>query len=152
VSAVEPVTLEEMQSLVGRRFPGGSARVERWENFLLHEVVGMTLPPDRRVHPIGLFHVPLAACGWSYAEIFEICRAESDEAVRAGEYEWVLHGDVLEGVDFDITGEFISVDRKKGRSVGDFDRVTFRLDMAERASGEPIATVTNTWLFIRSTP
>jgi hypothetical protein len=105
-----------MQSLVGRRFPGGSARVERWENFLLHEVVGMTLPPDRRVHPIGLFHVPLAACGWSYAEIFEICRAESDEAVRAGEYEWVLHGDVLEGVDFDITGEFISVDRKKGRS------------------------------------
>ena len=150
MGTTESVSVEDMRALVGMRFPGGTARVERWENFLLHEVVGMRLPNDGRVHPIGLFHVPLAACGWTYAELFELCRAESDEAVRAGEYEWVLHGAVLEGVDFDIAGEFISVDRKKGRTAGTFDKVTFRLDMTEHASGEPVATVTNTWLFIRS--
>jgi hypothetical protein len=144
------VTLDEMRSLVGRPFPGGTYTVERWENVMLHEVTAAAPSPGGLVHPIGLFHVPLAACGWTYAEIFEICRAESDEAVRAGEYRWELHAPMREGVRYDVTGEFVDVERKQGRRGGIFDAVTFRLRLVDHAASTLAATVTNTWLFLRS--
>lgn len=146
------VPFEEMEALVGRRFPGGSYVVERWENALLHDVVESPEPTAGLVHPIGLFHVPLAACGWTYAEIFEVCRAESDEAIRAGEYTWELFAPLREGVDYAISGEFVDVERKRGRRGGLFDAVTFRLDVTDRATGQRAAAVTNTWLFLRSDP
>jgi hypothetical protein len=144
------VALDEMRSLVGRAFPGGSYTVERWENVMLHEVTAAVPSPGGLVHPIGLFHVPLAACGWRFADIFEICRAESDEAVRAGEYRWELHSPMREGVRYDVRGEFVDVERKQGRRGGVFDAVTFRLEVFDHESSMLAATVTNTWLFLRS--
>jgi len=141
-----------MEALVGKRFPGGSYTVERWENVLLHDVVEHPVDPTGIVHPIGLFHVPLAACGWSYREIFEICGAESDEAVRAGEYTWELTAPMRAGVTYDIAGEFVDVERKHGRRGGVFDKVTFRLDLSEQTTGALVARVTNSWLFLRSDP
>ena len=141
-----------MQALVGERFPGGSYTVERWENVLLHDVVEYPVDPTGIVHPIGLFHVPLASCGWTYREIFEICGAESDEAVRAGEYTWELEAPMREGITYDIAGEFLDVERKQGRRGGVFDKVTFRLDLSEQATGVLVARVTNSWLFLRGDP
>ncbi len=144
------VDLDQMQSLVGRVFPGGSYTVQHWENVLLHDVVELELAPGGSVHPIGLFHVPLAACGWTYAEIFEICHAESDEAVRAGEYTWELLGPLREDITYDVSGAFTGVERKHSRRGGVFDKVTFRLDLVERGTGILTARVTNSWLFLRS--
>lgn len=143
------VTLVQMEALVGARFPGGNYTVERWENVLMHDVVEFPPSSDGVVHPIGLFHVPLAACGWNYRQIFEVCQAESDEAVRAGEYTWELLAPMREGVTYDVDGEFTDVERKQGRR-GVFDKVTFRLDMTDRSTGVRTASVTNSWLFLRS--
>ena len=33
------VPLDEMHRLVGHRFPGGSYRIDRWENFMMHDVM-----------------------------------------------------------------------------------------------------------------
>ena len=145
-------TLEEVRALVGRRFPGGSYRISRWENVLLHDVVEFAPPDGGIVHPIGLFHVPLAGCGWTYDEIFALCQAESPEAVRAGEYDWTFHEPLREGHTYDVSGEFTDVERKRGRQVGVFDRVTFRLELTDRESGKVAATVSNSWLFLRSEP
>lgn len=142
--------LDDMQALIGRAFPGGSYFVERWENVLLHDVVEFPPAPDGLLHPIALFHVPLAACGWTYSEIFAICGAESAEAVRAGEYEWELLGELREQQHYDVTGEFVAVERKQGRRGGVFDAVTFRLDLS--LDGDVVARVSNTWLFLRSSP
>jgi hypothetical protein len=144
------ITLDEMQALVGRPFPGGSYTVAHWENFLLHDVVECTPSGDGSVHPIGLFHVPLAACGWTYAEIFEQCHAESAEAVRAGEYHWEIAEPLLEDRTYDVTGQFVDVERKHGRRGGTFDKVTFRLDVTDRDRDVVVARVTNSWLFLRS--
>ena len=144
------VEFEEMQAIVGTPFPGGTYTVERWENVALHDVVEHPLDPTGIVHPIGLFHVPLAAAGWTYREIFEICRAESDEAVRAGEYTWVLAAPMREGVAYDVSGEFTEVERKRGKRASVFDKVTFRLGLVEHESGRLAAEVTNSWLFLRS--
>lgn len=140
---------EAMQSIVGTRFPGGTYTVARWENVLLHDVVEMEPSPDGLVHPIGLFHIPLAACGLTYAEIFERCHAESDEAVRAGEYTWEIVEPLREGRTYDVSGEFTAAERKRGRS-GEFDKVSFRLELTDRQHGGVAARVTNSWLFLRS--
>lgn len=146
------IPVVQMEELVGTRFPGGEYAVERWENVLLHDVV--EFPPGRGgiVHPIGLFHVPLAACGWDYRKIFEICHAESDEAVRAGEYTWELFAPLRERVTYDVTGAFTAVERKRGRRGGVFDKVTFELELVDRAEETLAARVTNSWLFLRGTP
>ena len=145
------VGVEELRSLVGRRFPGGSYTVAHWENFLLHRAVEAEPSPDGIVHPVGLFHVPLAACGLTYPEIFALGRAESDEAVRAGEYTWELFEPLREGRTYDVGGEFTGVERKHGRS-GVFDKVTFVLELTDRESSSRVARVTNSWLFLRSAP
>jgi hypothetical protein len=142
-------SVEDMESIVGQRFPGGTYTVAHWENMLLHDVVEMDASPEGYVHPIGLFHVPLAACGLTFAEIFELCHAESDEAVRAGEYTWEIFEPLREGRTYDVGGEFTAVERKHGRR-GAFDKVTFRLDVTDRERGSIAATVTNSWLFLRS--
>jgi hypothetical protein len=144
------VSLDQMESLVGKKIPGGEYTVERWENVLLHDVVEFPPPPDGIVHPIGLFHVPLAACGWNYRQIFEVCGAESDEAVRAGEYTWELMSPMREGIAYRVDGQFTGVERKQGRRGGVFDKVTFRLEVVEQATGRQCARVTNSWLFLRS--
>jgi hypothetical protein len=146
------IGVDELRSLVGHKFPGGSYTVAHWENFLLHRAVEAGPPFDGVVHPVGLFHVPLAACGLTFAEIFDLGRAESDEAVRAGEYTWELFEPLREGRSYEVTGEFTGVERKQGRRGGAFDKVTFELDLTDTVSSALVARVTNSWLFLRSAP
>ena len=143
------VPYEEMQQLVGRPFPGGTFTIEHWENFLLHDVFTAPPPADGLAHPMYAFHAPLAGMGMSFAEFFALCRAESDEAIRAGTYDFEYHRPILEGETYEVRGEITGVERKRGRRAGLFDKVTFRLEMLE-ASGERALTATNVWLFLRS--
>jgi hypothetical protein len=145
------VAVEELHELVGRKFPGGSYTVAHWENVLLHRAVEAEPAPGGVVHPVGLFHVPLAASGLTFAEIFALGRAESDEAVRAGEYTWELFEPLREDRTYDVGGEFTGVERKQGRS-GVFDKVSFVLDLTDHETGARVARVTNSWLFLRSSP
>lgn len=144
------VSVGQMEALVGTSFPGGSYCVEHWENVLLHEVVACEQLPGGIVHPIGLFHVPLAACGLTFRAIFDLCHAESDEAVRAGEYHWQLTEPLREGRLYDVGGGFTAFERKQGRRGGVFDKVSFQLRLVDRATDRVAAQVTNTWLFLRS--
>ena len=79
------VPYEEMQQLVGRPFPGGTFTIERWENFLLHDVFTAPEPSDGLAHPMYAFHGPLAAMGMTFAEFFELCRSRlAPDGVLAG--------------------------------------------------------------------
>ncbi len=143
------VPYEEMQQLVGRPFPGGTFTIERWENFLLHDVFTAPEPSDGLAHPMYAFHGPLAAMGMTFAEFFELCRAESDDAVRAGTYDFQYFRPLREGETYEVRGEITGVERKRGRRAGLFDMVSFRLEMVD-ASGEVALSSGNTWLFLRS--
>jgi hypothetical protein len=143
------VSIEEMQGVVGHRFPGGTYTIEPWENVLLSDVTGVPPLPDGIAHPALLFHVPLAGVGVKVADIFELCHAESDEAVRAGEYRWTLHEPLRVGVPYRMSGGFTGVERKQGRRGGLMDVVTFVIDLHDEA-GARVATVTSSWIFLRS--
>lgn len=138
-----------MQSLVGRPFPGGTFTIEPWENVLLSDVMGVEPLPDSIAHPAYLFHAPLAGAGMRIGDIFELCRAESDEAVRAGEYRWIIHRPLRVGATYRMSGGFVGVERKQGRRGGLMDMVTFEIDVRDE-DGEPVASTASTWIFLRS--
>lgn len=143
------MTLQEMQGIVGRAFPGGTFTIEPWENVLLSDVMGVPPLPDGIAHPAYLFHAPLAGAGVRVGDIFELCHAESDEAVRAGEYHWEIHRPLLVGATYRMSGGYTGVERKHGRRGGLMDAVTFRIDVQDEA-GELVASTLSTWLFLRS--
>lgn len=150
ISGPARVTLEQMRELVGRPFPGGTFTIERWENTLFTEVMECDPLPDDLAHPAYLFHAPLAGLGVTYGEIFEICHAESAEAIRAGEYRWVIHEPLRVGHTYRMSGAITGVERKAGRRAGKMDLVTFEIAVHEHQDDSPVATVVNTWIFLRS--
>jgi len=145
-----PVTIEQMQELVGHAFPGGTFTIEHWENTLFTEVMQSDPLPDGLAHPAYLFHAPLAGLGLGYGDIFTLCHAESAEAIRAGEYQWEVIRPLRVGETYRMSGEITGVERKTGRRAGTMDLVSFRIDMHEAASGLHAASVVNTWIFLRS--
>lgn len=144
------VTIAEMRELVGRQFPGGTFTIEPWENALLCDVMACERLPDDLAHPAYLFHAPLAGVGLKYGDIFALCRAESDEAIRAGEYVWDVRVPLRVGHTYRMSGGFTDVTRKEGRRAGLMDIVTFRIDMRDEADDALVATVVNSWIFLRS--
>jgi len=150
VGPAEIVTIEQMQELVGRPFPGGTFTIERWENTLLCEVMACDPLPDDLAHPAYLFHAPLAGVGLKFSDIFALCHAESDEAIRAGEYLWDIHQPLRVGHTYRMSGEFTGVERKEGRRAGLMDVVSFRIDVHPEDDGPLVASVVNCWIFLRS--
>ncbi len=143
------VTEQELQSLVGRRFPGGTVAIAHWENVLLSDVMGVPPLPDGLVHPTAIFHVSLAGAGVRIGELFELFHAESDEAVRGGEFTWEFGRPLREEMRYRGSGEVVSVVRKQSRKLGPMDAVTFRFELHDDADGELVARVHATWLFLR---
>jgi hypothetical protein len=141
-------TVEEMQALVGHRFPGGSFTIEHWENVLLADATGSEPLPDGLVHPAWLFHGPISAAGTHLRELFSLFRAESDEAVRAGGYAWTIHEPLREGVEYTASGEVTGVQRKVSRSLGPMDVTSFRIELRDR-DGTLVAAASSTWLVLR---
>jgi hypothetical protein len=143
------VRLEQMQAVVGHRFPGGTYTIENWENVLMCDATGIAPLPNGIAHPALLFHVPLAGVGTRVADIFELCHAESDEAVRAGEYRWVLHEPLRVGTTYRMSGEFLRVERKEGRRGGLMDIVTFEIELHDESETLAAAAI-GSWIFLRS--
>ena len=138
-----------MQALQGYSFPGGSYTIERWENFLLHDVALDAPPQSGFGHPIYAFHAPLAAMGMTYQEFFDLCRAESADAIRAGEYDFEWRKPLREGVTYEVSGRILDVERKSGERAGVFDLVRFQLEMVD-PQGDVALVATNAWIFLRS--
>ena len=143
------VPIERIRALVGHRFPGGSYTIQHWENFLVHDASCTSVDDTRLAHPAMLFHVPIAGVGTTIAEVFALCEAESDEAVRAGAYVWEIERPLREDVAYRMEGGITAVERKEGRRGGMMDLVTFRIDIIDPARQEVDASVTNTWIFLR---
>lgn len=143
------VPLERMTGIVGHRFPGGSYTIGHWENFLVHDALCASADGSGLAHPALLFHVPIAGVGVTIADVFALCEAESDEAVRAGSYVWEISRPLREEVLYRMEGGIVAVERKEGRRGGLMDLVTFSIDVIDPADGEVDATVTNTWVFLR---
>src|SRR4029079_13096037 len=112
--------------------------------------MGVPPLPDGLVHPAALFHVTVAGAGLRIGEIFALLRAESDEAVRGGEFRWRFDRPLREDTPYRATGEVVSIERKQSRKLGAMDAVTFRWELLDEADGGLVARAEAVWLFLRS--
>jgi hypothetical protein len=141
------VSEDQLRALVGHRLPAGTATIERWENALLCDALGVFPPPDGLAHPAFLFHVPLRGVGLDVAGLLALGRPESEEAVRAGGYRWTLHRPLRVDTPYRVSGEVVAAERRRGRRAGPMDVVTFRFALSDDAG--PVAGAETTCLFLR---
>jgi hypothetical protein len=147
----KPIPAEaDINRLAGHRFPGGTYTVAHWENFLLTECTGAQLLPDGRVHPIVLFHLPIAGAGTSIAEMFSLGQAESDLSIMIESYDWEMLLPLLEETRYKVSGGITSAQRCENEQGGVYDRIQFCFEV--HTPGDILAARTTiTWHYTRNT-
>jgi hypothetical protein len=143
--------LEELHSLVGHRFPGGTYTIAHWENYLLTECTGAEPLPGGRAHPVALFHMPIIGAGTSIAEMFLLGQAESDFSIGIESYDWEFFAALREAEPYHVAGCITAAERIAPEDGPMRDSIQFRFDLTTRC-GEPVARATITWLFGRTRP
>jgi hypothetical protein len=137
-----------MVALIGHKFPGGTRRIEHWENWLLTDCTGIEQLPDGLVHPVSLFHVPIQGAGTSIADLFELGHVEGAGSVGLDGYDWEYFGPLQEEVDYAVEGSVLEVERMTAPSGKLYDRFVFSIEMRS-PDGVLVARVTNHWRFRR---
>ena len=140
----------EITALAGHRFPGGQYRIEHWENFLLTECTGAELLPAGQVHPVALFHLPIAGANTSIAEMFALGQAESDLSIMIESYDWEMFLPLFEETRYRVSGSIPSAERKKNEDGQLYDRIQFCFEL-HNPEGELAARTMITWHYTRDT-
>ena len=129
---------------MGRRFPGGRYTVAHWENWLLTDCSGSDQLPDRLVHPIALFHVPILGSRTSITELFALFGAAGPGSVSLLGYDWEYVEPLLEDTEYRCEGGIIAADRADADDGRVADTVAFRIELFDDAD-RLVARITNRW-------
>jgi hypothetical protein len=125
--------------LAGHQLPSGSARLEPYQNWLLHDA--FYSPPGPEPHPVAAFVLANRGIGISLADLFRLFGSDIDDGPLLAESSIELHRPLAEDADYEVRGVIESVERRRSRRIGPFDRITCRFDLF--SGGVPAATVTN---------
>jgi hypothetical protein len=125
--------------LAGHQLPSGSARLEPYQNWLLHDA--FYSPPRPEPHPVAAFVLANRGIGISLADLFRLFGSDIDDGPLLAESSIELHRPLAEDADYEVRGVVESVERRRSRRIGPFDRITCRFDLFQ--DGVPAATVTN---------
>jgi hypothetical protein len=128
-------------ALAGQQLPSGSARLEPYQNWLLHDA--FYAEPRPEPHPVAAFVLSNRGLGISVAELFTLFGSDINDGPLLAESAIELHRPLAEGADYEIRGVIESVESRQSRRIGPFDRITCRFDLHE--GGELAATVTNVY-------
>jgi hypothetical protein len=140
--------LSKMERLVGHRFPGGTYRIEHWENFLLSEATGAEPLPDGLAHPAHLFHVPITGAGITIGDLFALAGADRAAPVSIDYYDWEIFEPLCEGVDYRLDGGITEHVRKADEGAPTVDSFTYEIDVSDDA-GDRVAHVAFRWHYWR---
>ncbi len=139
---------DAMRALVGHRFPGGTYRIEHWENFLLSEAMGVEPLPDGLAHPAHLFHVAINGVGTSITELFELAHSRPGAPVSIDYYDWRIERPLREDETYSLSGGVTDHAREARADRPTVDSFTYEIDL-EDARGHRVAAVAFRWHFWR---
>ena len=139
----------DLQSVVGRRFPGGSYTVEPWRAWLLADCV-LADPPslrdgDQVAHPLFAWMAATGAMGITWDELFAWFGASAADGPVFGEHETTLHRPLRVGATYRVSGGIESAERKVGRRTGVFDVVGYAMDLHDGTGGGDRTHVARCW-------
>lgn len=141
---VSAVSEADILGLIGHRFPGGTRTIEHWENWLLTDCTGRDQLPDRLVHPVALFHVPIQGVGVSIADLFALGRVEGAGSVGLDGYDWEYFQPLRENTEYRFEGSVVDVERLETKRGTVYDRFVFTIELSTQ-DGSPVARITNHW-------
>jgi hypothetical protein len=137
-----------MRALVGHRFPGGTYRIEHWENFLLSEATGIDRLPDRLAHPAHLFHVAINGVGTTITELFRLGESSAGEPVSIDYYDWRVHRPLREEVTYSLSGGITDFTRSAREGSPVRDSLTYEIGIDD-LEGARVAEVVFRWHYWR---
>jgi hypothetical protein len=145
------ITEQELEALVGARFPGGTYTVESYVNWLTCDcVLAADVIPSGAAHPLLVYMAGQAGIGLSLAELFTLCSATSDDGPMLGEWGMEVNRPIEVGATYSVTGGVTDVVRKTGKKTGVFDVVRFGIELRSTAgSAQPDATVHSSFIYPR---
>lgn len=125
--------------LAGRELPAGTARLEPYQNWLLHDAFYSEPRPEP--HPVAAFILANRGIGISLADLFTLFGSDISDGPLLAESQLELHRPLAGDADYEVRGEITAVERRQSRRIGPFDRITCRFGLFH--DGAPAATVTN---------
>lgn len=144
---------DDLRSVIGRRFPGGSYTIEPWRAWLLADAA-LAEPPslvdgERVAHPLFAWMAAVGAMGITFDELFSWFGSSAAEGPLFGEQATTLHRPMTVGTTCRVSGGITSAERKVGRRTGTFDIVGYEMELRDTATGEHLASVWNSIVFRR---
>ncbi|MGE5156334.1 MAG: hypothetical protein ACM3JP_02435 [Betaproteobacteria bacterium] len=137
------ITEEQLQSLVGTRFPGGTYTLEPYVNWLTCDcVLAPELIDAGSAHPLLVYMATQAGLGLSLEELFALFLGSSEDGPMLGEWGMDVHSPVHVGVTYSVSGGIIGVQRKTGKKTGVFDIIQFELELRPAEHPDELAAVT----------
>ena len=131
----------------GYKFPGGKYTIAHWENFLLTDCTTSAQLPDKLVHPVALFHVPILGSGVNIAKLFEVCGAEGPGSVGLDGYDWEYFNNLRIDIEYDVQGSIIHWENHVDENGVGYDAMKFQIEL--RDGNTLAARITNSWRFRR---
>jgi len=125
--------------LAGHQLPSGSVRLEPYQNWLLHDA--FYAEPRSEPHPVAAFVLANRGIGISLADLFALFGSDINDGPLLAESAIELHRPLAEDADYEVRATIESVESRRSRRIGPFDRITCRFDLFE--AGDLAATVTN---------
>jgi len=145
------ITEEDLESLVGTQFPGGTYTPEPYLNWLTCDcVLAPELAKAGSAHPLIIYMATQAGLGLSLEELFELFKGSSTDGPMLGEWGMDMHSPMQVGTSYAVSGEITGVSRKTGKKTGVFDIIQFELQL--RATSHPhnlVAVTRSSFIFPR---
>lgn len=131
-----------------REFASGRITLEPHHAWLWNDAVQG--PPDTAVHPSTACMLVLSGAGVTVSEIMTYLQTEPSQ-VLFGEIGFSFHQPLRVHQAFSVLTAIESIERKQGKRMPVFDRVTLNYRLCDEASREPIVDVKQVWVVDRST-
>lgn len=127
----------------------GTYTIDPSENAALCRSTGIEPAADGSAHPIYYYLATQVAMGKTVAGVCETCEFDVDDGPMMGSSGVRFSGQLKVGETYRVTGEILSLIRKKSRKLGVMDVLTYRLRLHPAAGGDAVAETDNVWVLPR---
>lgn len=119
------------------------------ENAALCRSTGVEPAADGGAHPIYYYIATQVAMGKTVAGVCATCDFDVEDGPMMGSSGVRFSGQLKVGEDYRVTGEILSLIRKKSRKLGVMDVLTYRLRLHPAAGGAAVLETDNVWVLPR---
>ncbi len=137
-----------LPDVAGKPFPGGEYTIDREQNATVCRLLGTTPAADGSAHPMYAYVATRVGCGYGVEDICRVADASADDGPMVGSVALEYHAPLRIGETYGVEGNFLSIERKRGRRAGVFDLLWFELRLIA-PDGTLTVTATQSWVLRR---